>query len=404
MNLPFFIAKRYFLSRKRLNYVHLLSLISQFGIAIGTASLVIVLSVFNGFENLVVGMYNVFDPHLKVTTTEGKNFNQKECLEILTNQDGIDVISCVLEEKVLVEYNSKQYIATVKGVDHNYNRLTNFDSVIVNGENISNYDDNHVGVIGRGIAYYLSMNIGTVFDQVNVYLPNREANNFLNLERAFTKSSLIPVGFFGVQQEIDSEYIITPIGFVQNLINKEDFVSAIEIKLSDSSKMLSIQKSIANKMGKEYIIQNRFEQQDFLYKILNTERLVVFLILLFIIIIAAFNIISALVILIIDKKNDISSLFNLGLARDSIKNIFLYKSMFGVLAGSLLGIIFGVFLSFLQQQFGLIKMGEGSFVIDYYPVIIQFKDIILVQVIVLMIGFFAAWGTSLVMFNKNRVD
>ena len=404
MNLPFFIAKRYFLSRKRLNYIHLLSLISQFGIAIGTASLVIVLSVFNGFENLVIGMYNVFDPHLKITATEGKNFNQKECLEILANQDGIDIISCVLEEKILVEYNSKQYIATVKGVDHNYNRLTNFDSVIVNGENISNYDDDNVGVIGRGIVYYLSMNIGTVFDHVNVYLPNREANNFLNLERAFKKSSLTPVGVFGVQQEIDSEYIITPIGFVRDLINKENVVSAIEIKLSDSKEMLSIQKTLTDRIGEKYIVQNRFEQQGFLYKILNTEKLAVFLILLFIIIIAAFNIISALAILIIDKKNDISNLFNLGLDSKSVKNIFLYKSMFGVLTGSFLGIIFGAFLSFLQQQFGLIKMGEGSFVIDYYPVIIQFKDLIVVQLLVLMIGFFASWITSFVMFNKKVVD
>jgi lipoprotein-releasing system permease protein len=404
MNLPFFIAKRYFLSRKRLNYVHLLSLVSQFGIAIGTASLVIVLSVFNGFENLVIGMYNVFDPHLKITTTEGKNFNQKECLEILANQDGIDVLSCVLEEKVLAEYNSKQYIATIKGVDHNYNRLTNFDSVIVNGENISNYNHDNVGVVGRGIVYYLSMNIGTVFDQVNVYLPNREANNLLNLDRAFKKSSLTPVGVFGVQQEIDSEYIITPIGFVQDLINKENVVSAIEIKLSDSKEMLSIQKILADRIGEKYIIQNRFEQQDFLYKILNTEKLAVFLILLFIIIIAAFNIISSLTILIIDKKNDISSLFNLGLDSKSIKNIFLYKSMFGVLTGSFLGIVFGAFLSFLQQQFGLIKMGEGSFVIDYYPVIIRFKDLIVVQLLVLMIGFCASWITSLVMFNKKAVD
>ena len=201
-------------------YVRLLSIVSQFGIAVGTAALILILSVFNGFEDLVLNMYNVFDPHLKVTSHEGKNFDQDKCLEIITTQNGINVISSVLEEKVLLEYDTRQYIATIKGVDQNYNRLINFDSILVTGNYITGYPDDQVAVVGRGIAYYLSMNIGSVFDKLTVYLPNREANNLLKIDGAFKRSSLLPVGVFGVQQEIDSKYIVTPITFVQNLINK----------------------------------------------------------------------------------------------------------------------------------------------------------------------------------------
>ena len=400
MNLPFFIAKRYFISKKERSYIHLVSIVSQFGIAVGTAALILVLSVFNGFEDLVLNMYNVFDPHLKVTSKEGKNFNQEKCLEIISTQNGIDIVSSVLEEKVLLEYNSRQYIATIKGVDQNFNRLTNFDSILISGDYISNYTNDQVAVIGRGIAYYLSMNISSVFDKLSIYLPNREIKNFLQMDGAFKRSSLLPVGIFGVQQEIDSEYIITPITFVQNLINKSNTASALEIKLHDVEDMLEVQRSLSNKLGEKYLVSTRFEQQEFLYKILNTEKLVVFLILLFIIIISAFNIVGSITILIIDKKNDIKSLVKLGLHKDSIKNIFFYKSMLGVISGSLIGLLTGFFLALLQQKFGLITMGEGSFVIDSYPVIILFKDMVIVQLVVVFIGLLASWLPSRIILGK----
>ena len=244
------------------------------------------------------------------------------------------------------------------------------------------------------------MNIGSVFDKLTVYLPNREANNLLKIDGAFKRSSLLPVGVFGVQQEIDSKYIVTPITFVQNLINKSNTVSAFEIKLDDTADMFKIQRSLSNKLGKNYIVTNRFEQQAFLYKILSTEKLVVFLILLFIIIISSFNIIGSLTILIIDKKNDIRSLVNLGLRNNELKNIFFYKSMLGVFSGSLIGLLIGSFIAFLQQKFGFITMGEGSFVIDSYPVIILFKDIVTVELVVILIGLLASWLPSRIIINK----
>jgi len=400
VNVPFYIARKYFFSSKKINYVHILSLVSQFGIAIGTIALVLVMSVFNGFENLVLDMYNVFDPHIRVTSNEGKNFDSDEVNKVIGDIDGVANFSSVLEEKILVEYNSKQYIAVIKGVDENYRELTNFDSLIVDGGYIDDFKINNVAMVGRGIAYYLSMHIGSVFDNLRVYLPNRDSKNLLKLEKAFTSSSISPVGVFGVQQEIDSKYIIVPLNFVQDLINRDKYVSAIEIKLKSSDSMINIQNLLKEKLDSKYLIQNRFEQQEFLYKILNTERLVVVIILLFIVLIASFNIISSLIILIIDKKKDIESLFNFGVENHSIKQVFIYKSMLGVFVGSFSGIIIGFILAYLQQEFGLIKMGAGSFVIDAYPVSIKLNDIIIIQLIVLLIGLLASWFTSRLMLNR----
>ena len=399
MNLPLYIALKYFFSKKKIGYVHLLSIITQVGIAIGTAALVLVLSVFNGFENLVLDMYNVFDPHIKITSAEGKNFQNKKIIDLLLLEEEINVFSSVLEEKVLVEYNKKQYLATIKGVDTNYNKLTNFDSILVNGDYIDNFQKTNVAVVGRGVAYYLSMNIGSFFENMTIYLPNRNSKNMLKIENAFVSSSISPVGIFGVQQEIDSKYIITPISFVQNLIQKQEYVSAIEINLKEKSKMLDFQKMLSEELGEKYLIKNQYQQQDFLFKILNTERLVVLLILIFIMIISAFNIISSLAVLIIDKKKDIDQLNNLGLDKQSIRKVFTYKSMLGVLSGSFFGLLFGFSLAYLQQEFGFVKMGAGSFVIDAYPVKILLKDLIFIQIIVLLIGFVASLLTSRLMIK-----
>ena len=400
MKFPFFIAWRYFFTKNKIGYVHLLTLITQIGIAIGTASLVLVLSVFNGFEDLVLSMYNVFDPHIKVVSSNGKNFNGQKVKEILLTYDDIDVYSSTLEEKALVEYNGKQHIVTIKGVDSLYSNLTSLDSVIISGDNINKYKDANVAIVGRGVAYYLSMNIGSVFENLQLYLPKRNAN-FINYKNAFSTSSLSPVGIFSIQQEIDTKYILTHISYLQNLIQKENFVSAIEINLLDKSEILTFQKKLAEKIGNNYKVINQFEQQEFLYKILNTEKLVVFLILIFIVLISAFNIISSLTVLIIEKKNDIKTFFNLGLDHLSLKNVFVIKSMLGVVFGSLIGLVLGFLIAYIQQEFGLIKMGEGGFVIDSYPVKILFTDFVFIQLIVLVIGFFASWTTAHLMLKKN---
>ena len=380
--------------------MHIISWVSLFGVAIGTAALILVLSVFNGFENLVLSMYNSFDPHLKITTTEGKIFNPDEVSALLLTVEEIENSALVLEEKVLLKYQEKEYIATIKGVSEEYLQMTKFDSLLIDGEYINGFESNNVAVVGRGVAYYLSMGVGSIFEQLNVFIPNRNPKTLLNPTTAFKQSAVVPVGVFGVQAEVDAEYIITPLLFVQQLSERDNEVSAIEIKLKDEGDMLIIQQQLKMALGEMYKIENRLEQQEFLYKILNTERLAIFLILTFIMIIATFNIIGALSMLMLDKKKDISTLRSLGCTVQAIQSTFFKKSMLTIVLGVALGLILGIGIAFLQQTFGFISMGAGSFVINTYPVDIVFTDVLLVSTIVFIIGLLASWYPAKLLSKK----
>jgi len=400
MNFSFFIAKRYFTTNKSSSFVHIISWVSLFGVAIGTAALILVLSVFNGFEDLVLSMYNSFDPHLKITSAEGKTFNPEQARNRLLTVEEIENTAFVLEEKVLLKYQEKEYIATAKGVSEEYLQLTNFDSLLVDGEYINNFESNNVAVVGRGVAYYLSMSIGTMFEQLQVFVPNRNSKTLLNPATAFEQSSVLPVGIFGVQAEVDAAYIITPLLFVQQLANRNNEVSAIEIKLKDEGQMIALQEKLQTALGNKYTIKNRLQQQDFLYKILNTEKLAVFLILTFIMIIATFNIIGSLSMLMLDKKKDIATLRSLGCRVQDIQSLFFKKSMLTILFGAGIGLFIGLGIAFLQQTFGFVSMGGGSFVVNTYPVAIKLMDVLLVSATVITIGVLASWYPARVLGRR----
>ena len=397
MNFPFFIAKRYFSKKRSNNFVHIISWASLVGVSIGTAALILVLSVFNGFEDLILKMYNSFDPHLKITSLEGKVFDQKN-IEI--NTSDIAEKTYVLEEKVLLKYQEKEFIAIVKGVSSSYKNLTNFDSLLIDGFYIDSYENNNVAVIGRGVAYHLSIVIGSMFEQLQVFAPNRSAKTLLNPQKAFKKASILPVGIFGVQSEIDEQYIITPIVFIQNLADRDGKISAIEIKLKNPDKILKVQEQLKEQLGDKFIVKNRLEQQDFLYKILNAEKLAVFLILTFIMIIAAFNIVGSLSMLILDKKQDIKILKSLGANVSEIRSIFFYRSMLNIIAGIFVGLAIGLLLVLLQQNFGFISMGNGSFIVNSYPVLVKLTDVFLAIITVLVIGLIASWFPANILSRK----
>ena len=397
MNFSFFIAKRYFLTNKKKNIVHIISWISLLGIAISTAALILVLSVFNGFEDLILKMYNSFDPHIKITSAEGKTFNSKY---IVLDHPDILVKSFILEERVLLEYQQKKFIATIKGVSPSYRDLTNFDSLLVEGNYINDYDNKNIAVVGKGVAYYLSIGLNNMFEQLEVFMPNRTKKTLLNPTTSFNKGSLLPVGFFSIQNEIDQEYIIVPLQFIQKLSERENNISAIEIKLKNQNRMLDVQQELKNNLGSKFIIKNRLEQQEFLYKILNSEKLIVFLILVFIMIIAAFNIVGSLTMLILEKKKDIKTFQSFGATVKNVQSIFFNKSMLTIISGTLIGVFFGLILAFSQQKFGFISMGNGSFVVSAYPVLIKMTDVLLTCITVLLIGFFASWYPSKILAKK----
>jgi len=400
MNISYFIAKRYFFRKSQNNFVHFISLVSFFGVMVGSAALILVLSVFNGFEDLVLNMYNSFDPHIKIQTTQGKVFERDPIEKKLSIYDQIEENIFVLEEKVLLNYNDKEFIAIAKGVSDNYEKAIHFESLIVEGRGLSSSDMDNVAVMGSGIAYYLSMGLGSVFENIQLYIPKREEKTLLNIQKAFEQHNIVPVGIFNIQNEIDSEYFITPLSFLQKISNRENRISSVEIKLKDPKEMYDLQQLLKNSLGNNYLIQNRFEQQQFLYKILNSEKLAVFIIFLFIILIATFNIIGSLTMLILDKRKDIFTLKSLGLNKIQIQKIFFKKNMFTILFGVLIGLLMGLSIAFVQQNFGLISLGDGNFVVDSFPVSIRFSDVILVFSTVFIIGVFSSWIPAKILTKK----
>ena len=400
MNISYFIAKRYFFRKSQNNFVHFISLVSFFGVMVGSAALILVLSVFNGFEDLVLNMYNSFDPHIKIQTTQGKVFEREPIEKKLSTYDQIEENIFVLEEKVLLNYNDKEFIAIAKGVSDNYEKAIHFDSLIVEGRGLSSSDMDNVAVMGSGIAYYLSMGLGSVFENIQLYIPKREEKTLLNIQKAFEQHNIVPVGIFNIQNEIDSEYFITPLSFLQKISNRENRISSVEIKLKNPKEMYDFQQLLKNSLGNNYLIQNRFEQQQFLYKILNSEKLAVFIIFLFIILIATFNIIGSLTMLILDKRKDIFTLKSLGLNKIQIQKIFFKKNIFTILFGVLIGLLMGLSIAFAQQNFGLISLGDGNFVVDSFPVSIRFSDVILVFSTVFIIGVFSSWIPAKILTKK----
>ena len=379
--------------------MHIISWVTLLGVAISCASLVLVLSVFNGFENLILSMYNSFDPHLVISASKGKTFELDALDTKILNNKNIQSTAFVLEEKALIKYRDKQFLANIKGVSNTFENVVSFDSLIIEGDYFTKYETNNVGVVGAGVSYHLSLGLGSVFDPVHVYLPNRNSKNLLNTSKAFKHSTLIPTGIFSVQADIDEKFIITPIEFVQQLSEKEGQISSVEIKLGDLNDIEKVQFELANSLTSDFIVKNRYENQLFLYKILNTEKLAVFLVLLFILIIATFNAIGSLTMMILDKKEKILAFKSLGANMKKIKLIFFYTSMMVILLGAIIGIFLGLFVGFLQQKFGFISL-EGMFVIESYPVEFYMSDIIIIILSVIVIGAIASWIPCNILINN----
>lgn len=388
MKVAFYIAKRYLFAKKSKNVVHFVSLASMIGVAIGTAALILVLSVFNGFEKLILSLYNSFDPPIKVSVVEGKVSAFEEAKNYLDEHSIL--YSEVLEEKVLLRYQDKEYIATLKGVDSNFKGINAIDSMLISGDYLDVYEAQNTAVVGHGVAYYLSMSVGNVFDQLQVYVPDREKKNLLRPENSFIQKSILPVGVFAIQADFDAEYVLTNIAFVREALNRDSLSSSSLEILCEDAQIQSVQTDLQSLLGDSYSVKSKYEQHAFLYKILNSEKLAVFIILSFILIIATFNIIGALTMLMIEKKNDIKLLFHLGASPQVVKRIFLFEGLLTTAVGAISGLLLGLFIAWLQIQFGLLKMGNGSFVVNSYPVVIEPWDIVLVLITVFGIGCIAS--------------
>jgi lipoprotein-releasing system permease protein len=391
MRFSLYIARRYLFAKKSRNAINIISGISMLGVGVGAMALVVILSVFNGFDEVVKSLFNSFDPDLKITAARGKVFTPDERIKQVKEHPGVLHLSEILEENALLKYGERQHIATVKGADESFLKVTGIDSMVYNGEMILKDNNRSYAVVGQGVAYSLQIGLNFI-NPLFVYMPKRVGTiNLSNPDDAFRRNYLFPSGIFAIEQDYDSRYVIVPIDFMRELLDYTNEVSALELKLNPEFDQKETQKTISELLGDEFLVQNRAQQNELFYRVMKSEKWAIFLILTFILIIASFNIIGSLSMLIIDKKNDILSLRNMGASQQLISRIFLMEGWLISIVGSLIGITLGTLISWLQDRFELLKLsGSGTFVIDAYPVQLKLTDVLLVWITVLFIGFLAA--------------
>ena len=374
------------------------------GVFVGSAALIIILSVFNGFENIVLSMYNTFSPELRIEALKGKTFDPGNTYFLtLKNDKRIINYTEVLQEKALVRYGESQSIALVKGVSDGFMKnKSGLDSVISSGSFTLWSRGQDMAVIGYALQNFLSINLNNEFQSLDVYSPRKGALNSLNPADEFNVRSIYPSGVFAVQQEFDNTMIV-PIRFARELLGENKLVSYIEINAARNVVIDDFQTEIVESLGKEFLVKNRSQQNELLYKILNSEKWAIFLILTFVLIIAIFNIIGSLTMLVIDKRKDIAVLTSLGADKSLIRGIFFIEGMMISMLGCILGMFAGLIFILLQQQFGFIAMSGVNLMIDTYPVGIKLSDFVLVFGTVLLVSVIAS-AISSTLSVKNLMN
>ena len=397
MNFPFFIARRYLFSKKSTNAINIISGISVIGVAVATMALVVTLSVFNGFHDLVASFFTTFDPQLKVTPVMGKTVAADDpILTQIKQLPEVDVATESVEDQALVIYRGRQAMVTVKGVEDNFDQLTHIKEILLgDGEYELHAADMFYGIPGIRLAEQLGT--GYLYEEpLKVYAPRREGQlNMANPMDGLVEDELYSPGviFQVSQSKYDKNYILTSIDFARRIFEQQGMISALELRLKPGSNFERVKSEIKDIAGDKYYVKDRFEQQDDTFKIMKIEKLMAYIFLTFILMIACFNIIGSLSMLIIDKKDDVATLRNLGASDKQIVHIFLFEGRMISAIGAVLGIILGLALCWAQQTFGLVKLGSSSasFVVNAYPVSVHPEDVILIFITVLVVGFLSVW-------------
>ncbi|MBE6233871.1 MAG: FtsX-like permease family protein [Bacteroidales bacterium] len=393
MKLAPFIAGRYLFAKKSHNVINIISAISAIGMAIGTAALIIILSVYNGFDSLIRSMMSNVEPDLMITPAEGKTFiPEGEVYDWIYEQPSVKNMCCVLQEQVFVSYEGKQGLVKAKGVDWIYEAESPIRDHVTDGEFTLHDGDIPMAAIGVGLAYEMGIN-PRFLSPIEIYFPSRTRRiSMANPAASIESISIWPSCLFSVNAEIDSELMLLPIEQMRELLEYRDEVSAVEIRVMEgtsSKELKSLQEEISGRLGAEFRVKDRFQQNETLYKMMKYEKAAIFMILIFVIIIIAFNIFGSLSMLIIEKDPDIGTLRSMGATESLIRNIFTLEGWFISLAGLAAGLVVGVGFSLIQQHFGFIKM-PGHFIVQAYPVILSWSDILLTAAGVAVIGYIIA--------------
>ena len=396
MNCALYIARRYLFSQKSHNAINIISAISVCGVALATLALVCTLSVFNGFHDLISSFFTHFDPDLKVEAVKGKTFEpDSSSLAAIRALPEVEVVSLTLEDNAMAKYKGQQVMVTVKGVDDEFQALTHVEEILYGNPEFKLYDEiADYGVLGIQLMYTLGTGFDP-YDPVEVYAPRRGTKvNLSSPMASFRRQPLyLPGNVLNINDaRYASSYIVTSLDYARRLFDYEKAVSAIEIRLTPKANEARAQQSISAIMGEGYTVKNRYEQQAATFKVVDIEKFVTYLFLCFILMVACFNIISSVSMLILDKQANAETLKSLGATDGFVARIFIYEGNLIALLGAVVGLVLGVVLSLLQQEFGLVSLGgDGQFVVSAYPVRVKLTDLILVLVSVVSVSAISVW-------------
>ena len=397
MNFPFYIARRYLFAKKSTNAINVISAISVVGVAVATMAMIIVLSVFNGFSSLVGSLFTHFDPQLKVIPVEGKTVAADDTMLVAIRQmpEVLVATDCV-EDMALAVYEGKQQMVTIMGVDDNFRKQTQIDAILYGDGTFELHDgDMQYGIPGIKLAQDIGM-LANWGGWLAIYAPTREGQlDMSNPQGGFSVDSLLSPGcVFAVNQnKYDGAYIITSTAFARRLFDQQGCVSSLLLKLKEPRQTDAVKKKIRTMTQGRFRVLDRYEQQADTFRIMQIEKFLAYIFLTFILIVASFNIVGSLSMLIIDKKDDVQTLRNMGATDRQVAGIFMFEGRLIAVIGAVAGLIIGLILCVLQQQYGLVKLGKssGSFIVDAYPLSIRLSDIILVFVTVVAISWLAVW-------------
>lgn len=389
MNFSLYIARRYLISKKSKNVVNIISAIAMVGVIVGTMALVVVLSIFNGFDVLIKSFFSVFDPEIKITAAEGKQFDANSSVFQQIRDDESVIHYCeAVEEIAHLRFEDRQFIARIKGVTNEYIEMSNLQDYVYDGKILLEDENFDYTIIGRGVAY----NLGAAANFVRpLFISVPKKGKKVSMVNPFNQEYAFLSGIYSVnQQEVDDQYAIVPIKMARNLLEMDSTVTSIELALNPETDVKKFQKKLQKMLGKDFVVQNRYQQHESYYKVAKSERFFIFLTLSFIVIIASFNLASSIAMLMLDKKKDINILRSLGLTRHKIGLIFLYEGVLVSAVGAIIGLVLGVLICLGQMQYGWLKF-PGNFSIENYPVELRAGNLIVIVVTVLIIGIGASW-------------
>lgn len=397
MRLPLFIANRYLLAKKSHNLINIITWISILGISVGSFALIVVLSAFNGLEKVISSMNNRLTPDLQIATVKGKTIDLTTFpLGQLKDIQGVDYVIPTITEDALFRANEKQHIGQVKGVGLEYQQIDRLNEVVFGDTDLvlSDEDEHYFAVPGAGVAWYLGINAYNPYAMVRVYVPKRGNASLMSLENSFNSDVLTVQSVFSTEQEQDEKMVLVPFDWLSELLEYEDKANNVELFLAPNADINKVKKAVTSFIGDDYSVKNQQEQQETLYKIMRSEKWAVYVILTFILILATFNVVGSLSMLMIDKRKDTEILKAMGADNRLIQRVFMNEGLLISVAGGLIGLLLGVILVLLQQQFGFVKFGTGgNYVVDTYPVLLKLKDVLLIFATILVVGCTSAFLT-----------